>query len=161
MRWFLIDKYFDIIPGKSLKAIKLISHNEFFYNQHMIHKPIFPETLLIEMMAQAGGVLSGVSMGFQKEVVLGKIETANFLRQISPPAKITIEARLEMVSENFSWTQMTMSDEAGEFADGKIFFAFLDAFRNQDSKESLVFKDGFLNSYNLMQHKKEKEVSHV
>ena len=61
--FLLIDKITTCIPGKSLTAIKNVSINEPFFQGHFPGKPIFPGVLIIEAMAQAGGVLSHITAG--------------------------------------------------------------------------------------------------
>ncbi len=61
--FLLIDKITACIPGKSLTAIKNVSINEPFFQGHFPGKPIFPGVLIIEAMAQAGGVLSHITAG--------------------------------------------------------------------------------------------------
>jgi len=153
MRWFLIDRYQDIQPEESLRAIKLLSNNERFLEQNYPWNPIFPPTLMIEMMAQAGGVLTGINMGFQKEVILGKVVEADFQRPISPPASLTIVAKTISQEVQASWTEMTIQDEEGVFAHSKIMFALLDKFKEVSGEGSLVFNDNFLAQYNLAQYK--------
>ena len=122
MRWFLIDKYYDIHPKESLKALKLISYNEQFLEKYPSSAETFPETLLIEMMAQAGGVLSGVSINFRKEIILGKIEYADFFECVKAPAELVIDAKLISLDNKFSWTEMIMRSGEKRVAQAKIFF---------------------------------------
>lgn len=159
MRWFLIDKYFDIKQGESLKAMKLISCNEKYFDQHYPWQPVFPPTLMIEMMAQAGGVLSGISLGFQKEIVLGKVEKCEFYKEVMPPKKLIIESKLATIDENSSWTEMTIKDEDGEVAKSRIMFAFLTSFGIPGAEGSIIFTDEFLNSYGLAEYKRSGKVS--
>jgi len=154
MRWFLIDRYQDIQPEESLRAIKLLSNNEPFLERNYPWNPIFPPTLMIEMMAQAGGVLTGINMGFQKEVILGKVVEADFHRPISPPSSLTIVAKTISQDAGASWTEMTLQDEEGVFACSKIMFALLDKFEGVLGEESIVFNDSFLTQYNLTQYKR-------
>lgn len=153
MRWFLIDRYTDIKPRVSLMAHKLISHNESFFETHFPWEPIFPPTLLLEMMAQAGGVLAGISLGFSKDVILGKIEKAEFFRKISPPRGIRIEARLTAEDTGSAWAEMVLSDETGAVAMAKIMFVFLPA-ASGPGGGSAVFTDDFLKTYKLLEYKK-------
>ena len=153
MRWFLIDSYGDIAPHVALTAKKLISHNEEFYENHFPWNPVFPATLLLEMMAQAGGVLAGISLGFSKDVFLGKIERADFFREISPPAQIQIRANLVVEDSHSAWTEMELSDEKGVAATSKIMFVFLGATATAQQTESRVFTDTFLKTYNLLEFK--------
>ena len=59
--FLLIDRILDYEPGVSITAIKNVSINEPFFQGHFPGRPIMPGVLIIEAMAQAGGVLYNVS----------------------------------------------------------------------------------------------------
>ncbi len=160
MRWFLIDRFTDIKPHVSLEARKLISHNESFFESHFPWEPVFPSTLLLEMMAQAGGVLAGISLGFSRDVILGKIEKAEFFRKISPPRDIRIKARLTAEDTGSAWAEMVLSDETGEAAMTKIMFVFLPAASGPEGG-SAVFTDDFLKTYKLLEYKRSEGVPSI
>jgi len=152
MRWFLIDRFTDIKPHTALIAHKLISHNEAYFEDHFPWGPVFPSSLLLEMMAQAGGVLAGISLGFTRDVILGKVEKAEFLRAVVPPSSVTIQARIAAEDTGSAWAEMELSDEAGLAAVSRILFVFLDA-PAPGGRGSVVFTDNFLETYKLMEFK--------
>jgi 3-hydroxymyristoyl/3-hydroxydecanoyl-(acyl carrier protein) dehydratase len=154
MRWFLIDRYDFIQPHVSLRALKLLSNNEFFLERHFPWKPTFPETLLLEMMAQAGGVLAGIDCGFSKNIFLGKIEKCEFLKSLHPPASVQIRATLVAEDSGSAWMEMTLSDDEGEAARSKILFVLLEPLSGTGSSQPVVFTESFLKTYNLAQFKK-------
>ena len=59
--FLLIDKITQCVPGKSITAIKNVSINEPYFQGHFPGNPVLPGVLIIEAMAQAGGVLSHIS----------------------------------------------------------------------------------------------------
>ncbi len=61
--FLLIDKIVECTPGKSITAIKNVSVNEPFFTGHFPGNPVLPGVLIIEAMAQAGGVLSHITVG--------------------------------------------------------------------------------------------------
>src|SRR5271157_4332794 len=58
----LIDRVLEIQAGKTIVAIKNVSANEPFFQGHWPGRPIMPGVLIIEAMAQAGGVLVAATM---------------------------------------------------------------------------------------------------
>src|SRR3546814_19563992 len=54
----LIDRVLDIVPGKSIVAIKNVSINEPFFEGHFPHHPVMPGVLITEAMAQAAALFS-------------------------------------------------------------------------------------------------------
>src|SRR3546814_17093041 len=54
----LIDRVLEMVPGKSIVAIKNVSMNEPFFTGHFPHHPVMPGVLIIEAMAQAAALFS-------------------------------------------------------------------------------------------------------
>jgi 3-hydroxyacyl-[acyl-carrier-protein] dehydratase len=54
----LIDRVIDMVPGKSIKALKNVSINEPFFAGHFPHHPVMPGVLILEAMAQAAAIFS-------------------------------------------------------------------------------------------------------
>ncbi|MDH4106727.1 MAG: 3-hydroxyacyl-ACP dehydratase FabZ [Gammaproteobacteria bacterium] len=61
--FLLIDKIIACTPGESITAVKNVTINEPFFQGHFPGNPVMPGVLIIEAMAQAGGVLSHVTVG--------------------------------------------------------------------------------------------------
>lgn len=61
--FLMIDKIVNCTPGESITAIKNVSINEPFFQGHFPGNPVLPGVLIIEAMAQAGGVLSHITVG--------------------------------------------------------------------------------------------------
>ncbi len=58
----LIDRVLEILPGERVVALKNISSDEAFLRGHFPENPCMPPELLIEAMAQTGGVLAFASV---------------------------------------------------------------------------------------------------
>ncbi len=54
----LVDRVLELVPGKSIVAIKNVSMNEPFFTGHFPHMPVMPGVLIIEAMAQAAALFS-------------------------------------------------------------------------------------------------------
>ena len=54
----LIDRVLEMVPGKSIKALKNVSINEPFFAGHFPHHPVMPGVLILEAMAQAAAIFS-------------------------------------------------------------------------------------------------------
>jgi 3-hydroxyacyl-[acyl-carrier-protein] dehydratase len=55
--FLLVDKVIDLQPGSHVEAIKNVTINEPFFQGHFPGYPVMPGVLLLEAMAQAGGIL--------------------------------------------------------------------------------------------------------
>jgi beta-hydroxyacyl-ACP dehydratase FabZ len=91
--FLLVDRVKELEPGRRIVAIKNVTINEPFFQGHFPGRPIMPGVLILEAMAQAGGVLvfkSGESSG-KPVVYLTGIEEARFRRPVVPGDQLRFE----------------------------------------------------------------------
>ncbi len=108
-----------------------------------------PETLLVEMIAQTGGVLFGVGINFEKEVILAKISEARFLREISPPCRLLVEATIEKEREEGAWISGTVKLGGELVAEAKILLITVETL-GEDHQKQVVFNENFLRHYDIL-----------
>ncbi len=91
--FLLIDKVVEFEPQKRLVAIKSVTINEPFFQGHFPGYPIMPGVLVVEAMAQAGGIIMTAAMPDRdkKLVVFSGIERAKFRRPVVPGDQLRIE----------------------------------------------------------------------
>jgi UDP-3-O-[3-hydroxymyristoyl] N-acetylglucosamine deacetylase/3-hydroxyacyl-[acyl-carrier-protein] dehydratase len=94
----LIDRILDVDPGKRVVAIKNVTINEPFFMGHFPEHPIMPGVLVIEAMAQAGGVLllNTVEEPETKVVYFMGIDGARFRRPVLPGDQLRFELEMLM-----------------------------------------------------------------
>jgi beta-hydroxyacyl-ACP dehydratase FabZ len=94
--FLLIDRVIEFEPGKRIIAIKNVTFNEPFFQGHFPGAPIMPGVLVIEAMAQAGGlVLLGTIDHPQSKVMLFTgIDKAKFRRPVVPGDTLRIQMTL-------------------------------------------------------------------
>ncbi|OGQ55318.1 MAG: 3-hydroxyacyl-[acyl-carrier-protein] dehydratase FabZ [Deltaproteobacteria bacterium RIFCSPLOWO2_02_FULL_53_8] len=83
--FLLIDKVIELEANKFAKGIKNVTINEPFFQGHFPGHPIMPGVLIIEAMAQVGGVLAFKSADVSNKVVyfMG-IDKARFRKPVLP-----------------------------------------------------------------------------
>src|SRR5262245_35844869 len=81
MRWLWIDRFLEFERGKRARALKNLSLAEDVFRDHFPGYPIMPAALMVEGLAQTGGILVGEANDFREKVVLAKIVWARFPRE--------------------------------------------------------------------------------
>jgi 3-hydroxyacyl-[acyl-carrier-protein] dehydratase len=91
--FLLIDRIVEFEPRKRCVAIKNVTINEPFFQGHFPGHPIMPGVLVIEAMAQAGGIIMTHELPdrHEKLVVFTGIERAKFRQPVTPGDQLRIE----------------------------------------------------------------------
>ncbi len=93
--FLLVDRVLELEPAKSITAVKNVTCNEAFFQGHFPEKKIMPGVLIVEAIAQAGGVLlfNSIEDAGSKFAVLSKIEDCRFKRMVTPGDQLRIEVQ--------------------------------------------------------------------
>lgn len=90
MRWLWIDRIVELVPRQKLVAVKNVSLAEEHLHDHFPAiasrpaLPLMPASLIIEGMAQSGGILVGHAESFREKVVLAKVSKAELWQDVPP-----------------------------------------------------------------------------
>ena len=90
----LVDRVEELIPDRSIAAIKAVTFNEGFFQGHFPGRPIMPGVLIVEALAQAAGVLAVESLdlaGSGKLVYFMAIDGAKFRAPVEPGCLLTLD----------------------------------------------------------------------
>ncbi len=114
--FLLIDRIVEFERTKRLVALKNVTINEPFFQGHFPDYPIMPGVLVVEAMAQAGGIIMMYELPdrLSKLVVFTGIERAKFRRPITPGDQIRIEV------EVLSFRLRAGRIQGKAFVDGKL-----------------------------------------
>ena len=83
--FLLVDRIVELELSKKIVGIKNVTINEPFFTGHFPEKPIMPGVLILEAMAQAGGVLAFKSFpGMEGSVFFTGIDDARFRKPVIP-----------------------------------------------------------------------------
>jgi len=126
--FLLVDRVTEIHPGKSIVAIKNVSANEPFFQGHFPDKKIMPGVLIVEAIAQAGGVLLAQSIPDpqRKFVVFSKIDKTKFRRPVVPGDQLKIEAEILKLKNRFCHLKGRATVDGELAVEGEIFATLLD-----------------------------------
>jgi len=95
--FLLVDRIIEVVPGDKILALKNVTINEPFFQGHFPDKPIMPGVLIIEAMAQVGGVLAyetGSSEQRGKLIYFMGMDKVRFRRPVVPGDQIIFEAHI-------------------------------------------------------------------
>jgi 3-hydroxyacyl-[acyl-carrier-protein] dehydratase len=149
MRWLWIDRFLDFRPGKSARAVKNLSLAEDYFADHFPGYPVMPAALILEGLAQTGGILVGDARDYKEKVVLAKIVWARFQREALAGQRLVYDVELlHLRDEGASVQGRATAFQPGEaqpadvqrgvdpppgelIGEAEIFFAHLDQARSQ------------------------------
>ncbi len=126
MRWFWIDRFTEFVSGQYAVAVKAVSLSEEPVDEYAPSRNYFPASLIIEGMAQAGGILFSQQFDFNERVVLAKVSKSVFHFEAYPGDVMTY--RIEMANSDGSGAMVKCTSHLdGKLqAEIKLMFAILE-----------------------------------
>ncbi|MGB9203107.1 MAG: 3-hydroxyacyl-ACP dehydratase FabZ [Terriglobales bacterium] len=114
--FLLIDRVIELVRMKSIVALKNVTITEPFFQGHFPEKPIMPGVLIVEAIAQAGGLLLLTEVPNRDEMlmVFTGIEKARFRRPVVPGDQLRIEVAVK------AWRITAARLEGKAYVDGKV-----------------------------------------
>src|SRR3984957_15372290 len=141
MRWIWIDRFTEFHSGKSARAVKNLSSAEDHFADHFPGYPVMPASLILEGLAQTGGILVGEANDFKEKVVLAKITSARFHREALVGETLLYDVEMltlrpegaSVVGKVYAVPPGVVPGEPSgtPLAEAEIFFAHLDQARSQ------------------------------
>ncbi len=93
--FLLVDRIIELEPGVRAVGIKNVTANEPQFTGHWPDNPVFPGVLILEAMAQVGGVLLLTGLEAEGKLALfGGVDRARFRRQVVPGDQIRFEVEM-------------------------------------------------------------------
>jgi 3-hydroxyacyl-[acyl-carrier-protein] dehydratase len=129
MRYLLIDRITALEPPELARAVKCVSLSDDVFAHHFPGHPVMPGALIVEALAQLGGVLLEATVRQQgqseeRHALLTIIERAKFRRLVRPGDRLHLEARVVRASEDGGQIRgMVRLDEDALVAEADLTYA--------------------------------------
>lgn len=138
MRWFWIDRFTEVVSGKTATAIKAVSLSEEHLHDHFQGIPTMPNSLILEGMAQTSGMLVSEYYDFRERVILAKVSKLVYHCRAVPGDTLTYRAELLAIEPDGA--RATTTSHIGERLQGEaeILFAHID----RETAHRPLFKPG-------------------
>lgn len=128
--FLLVDKVLSYdLETKTIRAQKNVSFNEPFFMGHFPEAPIMPGVLILEALAQAAGVLLGLTLEKDREkkiaLFLG-IQKAKFRQPVRPGDLLVLEATFSLISAKGGKAYAKAYVDSRVMAEGELSFVLVD-----------------------------------
>ena len=124
--FLLVDRVVEIELGRRVLGYKNVSANEQFFQGHFPAQPVMPGVLVIEALAQAGGILSHLSRGdFDSSRIsyLVKVDKARFSNMVVPGDRLDLDVEIRREIRNMTLYAGTARVDGKEVACAEILCA--------------------------------------
>jgi 3-hydroxyacyl-[acyl-carrier-protein] dehydratase len=125
--FILVDRILELEPGRRIVGLKNVSANEPFFSGHFPGHPIMPGVLIVEAMAQVGGVLASLLPGAEgKLAYLASIDRYRFRRPVMPGDQLITEVVVIRIRERVGKMRVSGRVDGEVVADGVLTYSWVD-----------------------------------
>ena len=125
--FLLVDRVIELSPPHRAVGIKQVTINEPFFQGHFPGYPVMPGVLIVEAMAQVGGVAVLSAEDYRDKLALfAGIDNVRFKRQVRPGDTLRLEVELQQIRRGIGIGSGTATVEGELACRGDIMFALVD-----------------------------------
>lgn len=123
----LIDRITEYVPGERAVGLKNVTFNEPHFQGHFPGRPIMPGVLIVEAMAQVGGVVLSQVPGVNGLCVFAGIDKVKFRRPVIPGDQLIITTELITIKRLRFGKMKSRAEVDGQVAcEGVLMFSIVD-----------------------------------
>lgn len=124
--FLLVDRVVEMTPGERAVGIKNVTANEEFFQGHFPEYPVMPGVLIVEAMAQVGGVaLLSLDEHQGKMALFAGINKVRFKRQVKPGDVLRMEVELGAFRRGIGTGTATATVDGEVACTGELMFALV------------------------------------
>lgn len=124
----LVDRVIEYVPGQRAVALKNVTFNEPQFQGHFPGRPLMPGVLIVEAMAQVGGLIVTQMPDLPKGLfVFAGIDGVRFRRPVVPGDQLLITCELlSLKRKRFGKVQATATVDGERVCSGELMFSLVD-----------------------------------
>lgn len=122
----MVDRVTEIEPGRRAVAIKCVTVNEPHFPGHYPGQPIMPGVLILEAMAQVGGIALAGEAHAGKIPLLAGVEKARFRRPVVPGDRLELESTIVKSRAGLSKIESVARVDGKVVAEAELLFTIVD-----------------------------------
>ena len=123
----LVDRIIEYVPGEHAVGIKNVSLNEPQFQGHCPGRPIMPGVLIVEAMAQVGGIVLTQLPGVSGLFVFAGIDKVRFRRPVVPGDQLVMTVTLLTIKRQRFGKMQARAEVDGQLAcEGELMFSVVD-----------------------------------
>ncbi len=130
MRWIWIDRFLTFDKAKAASAVKYLTLAEDHFAQHFPGYPVMPVPLMLEGLAQTGGILVGDANDFKEKVVLAKLANVKFTADAVAGQELVYKVKMESLRAEGAIISGEVFADDMLIGTAEIQFAHLDSARS-------------------------------
>lgn len=126
--FLLVDRIINYVPGQQAVGIKNVSINEPFFQGHFPGRPIMPGVLIVEAMAQVGGIVLTQLPDVERGLFLfAGIDGVRFRRPVVPGDQLVMTVELLCLKRRRFGKMQARAEVDGQLAcEGELMFSLVD-----------------------------------
>lgn len=122
--FLLVDKIVELEIGKRAVGIKNVTINEYFFQGHFPQYPVMPGVLIVEALAQTGGIAVGSMEEYKGRIAFfAGIDNVRFKRQVKPGDTLRLEVELTQLRRSIGMASAVATVDGEIACKGDIMFA--------------------------------------
>ena len=134
--FLLVDRVLEMTPGRRVVGVKSVTMNEPFFAGHFPGHPIMPGVLILEALAQLGGILWVSSLGGRgdKLFYFAGIDKCRFRKPVQPGDQLRLEVEFTAMKSRTCRARGTASVNGEVAAEAELLCIMVDAGETPDAE---------------------------